>query len=160
MYLSSYLKTRNHKVGLTLLSEYKKIEDLITYIKKDSPDLVGFSVMTPQVNIFRPIAKIIKKTTGCAIIWGGPHCMFMPEDVAKNDSVDIICVGEGEEALMELMNQIDKRQKLGGIPNLWIKGKNKWEKMASVIWNQTWINILSPIGRCIMKNIPYCVILP
>ena len=121
MCLSSYLKLHGHKVELALLSEYKKINNLLEYIEKISPDLVAFSVMTPQVNIFRPVVKIIKEATGRTIIWGGAHCMFMPEDVVKNDYTDIICVGEGEESLLALMNQIDKQEELGGITNIWIK---------------------------------------
>lgn len=129
MYLSSYLKVHGHEVGLTLLSEYKKIDDLLTYVEKMSPDLIAFSVMTPQVNTFRPVARIIKEATGRTIIWGGAHCMFMPEDVIKNDCVDIICTGEGEESLLTLMNQIDMREEISGIASLWIKRKDGgWEK--------------------------------
>jgi anaerobic magnesium-protoporphyrin IX monomethyl ester cyclase len=128
MYLSSYLKLHSHKVELTFLSEYKKVNNLLEYIEKTSPDLIGFSVMTPQVNIFRPVAKIIKETTGRTVIWGGPHCMFMPEDIIKKEYVDIICIGEGEEATLALMNQIDKHKGIGGIANLWIKRKDGWEK--------------------------------
>ncbi|MDP1852696.1 MAG: radical SAM protein [Candidatus Omnitrophota bacterium] len=128
MYLSSYLKKHSHDVRLTLLWEYKKIDDLLKFIKKTSPDLVGFSVMTPQVNIFRPIAKIIKEATGHLVVWGGAHCMFMPEEVVDSGYVDIICRGEGEESLLTLMNRIDARQETDDIPNLWIKKKDRWIK--------------------------------
>src|SRR3990167_11191185 len=100
MYLSSYLKANKHEVHLSLLSEYKQIDELLKFIRDTNPDIVGCSVMTPQVDSFRLITKIIKEKTNHKIIWGGAHCMFMPEDVMKNKYVDIICIGEGEEAIL------------------------------------------------------------
>lgn len=128
MYLSSFLKANGHDVRLTLLSEHRKIDSLLNFIKNTSPDLIGFSVMTPQVNVFRHIAKIIKETTERTLIWGGSHCIFMPEEVVKNGYVDIICIGEGEESLLTLMNRIDAHKEFDDIPNLWIKKKDIWIK--------------------------------
>jgi len=128
MYLSSYLKANGHETNLTLLSEYKRIDELLKFIEKINPDLIGFSVMTPQVSTFRPITKIIKETTGRKIVWGGAHCMFMPEAVLRNEYVDIICTGEGEEALLTLMNRLDERKDYYDIPSLWIKKQDEWIK--------------------------------
>ena len=128
MYLSSYLKSAGHKVELTLLQDYQRVDDLIGYIKKYDPDLVGFSVMTPQVVQFRPISRLIKEKTGKTIIWGGAHCMFMQEDVMKYGCVDIICVGDGEEALMDLMNCIDEGRDYSKNPSLYVKTQNGWVK--------------------------------
>ena len=69
MYLSSYVKTAGHEVDLTLLRDFKRIDDLIDYVEAYDADLVGFSVMTPQVTQFRPISRLIKKRTGKTIIW-------------------------------------------------------------------------------------------
>ena len=128
MYLSSYLKANGHQVCLFLLSEYKRSDGLLRVIKDADPDLVGFSVMTPQVSTFRPVAKIVKETTRRRIIWGGPHCMFMPENVSENRYIDIICIGEGEEALLTLMNRIDARSDYSDIPGLWVRKEDRWIK--------------------------------
>ena len=128
MYLSSYLKANNHEVLLTLLSEHKNVEELINLIIKENPSLIGFSVMTPQVSTFRPISKIIKNRLNQKIAWGGAHCTFMPENVTKDDCADIICVGEGEEALLSLMRRIDSGEDYVDIPGLWVKRENRWIK--------------------------------
>ena len=54
MYLSSYLKANGHEVELTLLQDYKQFDDIVKFVEDYDPDLVGFSVMTPQVEQFRP----------------------------------------------------------------------------------------------------------
>ncbi|MCK5493748.1 MAG: B12-binding domain-containing radical SAM protein, partial [Candidatus Omnitrophica bacterium] len=128
MGISSYLKMHGHDVRLTLLSEYAKVDDLLKFIIRINPDFVGFSVMTSQVNVFRGISKVIKEQTRFKIIWGGAHCTFMPEEVIKNENVDIICLGEGEEALLMLMNKIDDDQDYSEVPNLWVKKKDGWVK--------------------------------
>ena len=128
MYLSSYVKSKGHEVDLTLLQDFKRVDDLVEYINKTDYDLVAFSVMTPQVVQFKPISRIIKERTGKTIIWGGPHCMFMQEDVMKYGFVDIICVGDGEEALLDLMNHIDEGKDYSKILSLYVKTKDGWNK--------------------------------
>ena len=128
MCLSSYVKTAGHEVDLTLLQDFKRIDDLIDYVEAYDPDLVGFSVMTPQVTQFRPISRLIKKRTGKTIIWGGSHCMLMQKDIMNYDGVDIICVGDGEEALMDLMNHIEDGEDYSEIPNLYVKTPKGWAK--------------------------------
>ena len=54
--------------------------------------------------------------------------MFMQEDVINYDGVDIICVGDGEEALMDLMNHIDDGKDYSKIPNLYVKSPKGWVK--------------------------------
>jgi hypothetical protein len=60
MYLSSYLKENGHEVDLTLLQDFDRFDKLIDYVEESDPDIVGFSVMTPQVEQFRPVSKMIQ----------------------------------------------------------------------------------------------------
>ena len=126
MYLSAYLKANGHSVYLTLLSEHKKADGLISLVREVNPDLVGFSVMTPQVNIFRNISKLIKETTNYTVIWGGAHCITMPQEVIGKEAVDIVCTGEGEEPLLTLMNRLDTKNSYDDIDSLWVRKKEGW----------------------------------
>ena len=129
MCLSSYLKRNGHDVQLFLLSEFKGSEGLLRSIRKTKPDIIGFSVMTPQASQFWTVTKVIKESfNNLKIIWGGPHCMFTPEHVITNDAVDIICTGEGEEALLTLMNRLDANSDFDDIQSLWKKKGREWIK--------------------------------
>jgi len=70
----------------------------------------------------------LKKRINAKIIWGGPHCTFMPAETSKISEIDFICVGEGEDALLTLMNHIDQKKDCFSIPNLWARRKNEWIK--------------------------------
>ncbi|MEK7160910.1 MAG: cobalamin-dependent protein, partial [Patescibacteria group bacterium] len=70
--------------------------------------LAAFSVMTMQVSQALKISKMIKEMNpDCKIIWGGPHPTFFPEQTVKNDLIDIVCVGEGEETILEIASSKD-----------------------------------------------------
>lgn len=74
-------------------------------LRKEVPKAgwAAFSVMTMQVGQALKMSKMIKDINpACKIIWGGPHPTFFPEKTAKNDLIDIVCVGEGEETLYEI----------------------------------------------------------
>lgn len=126
MCLSAYLKANGHDVDITLISEYRDVDGLLSYVKDSGSDIVGFSLMTPQLEDLRPIVQIIKKNLNHKIIWGGPHCMFMADDVVKYDYVDFICTGEGEEPLLELMNRLNTGKSYLDVPGLWVRDGEKW----------------------------------
>ena len=118
--LSSYLKANGHEVDLTFLSDHKSSDSLMRQINESNPDIIGFSAMTPQVDYYRSVTKLIKENSDYMVIWGGPHCIFMPEVEAKRGLIDIMCVGEGEEALLSLMNRLDAKENYEDIPSLWV----------------------------------------
>lgn len=77
-------------------------------------DVIGFSTTTPTVNVSFRLAAICKKHyPSCTIVFGGAHASFVPDDILNNESVDVVCIGEGEETLKELLD---------GIPHGDIKG--------------------------------------
>lgn len=130
MCLSSYLKVNGHSVNLAIHSHYKNMEDLLTYINQIDPDLIGFSVMTVQADDYQIVTEVIKRRTQRKIIWGGPHCIYMPEVVmSTNDYVDIICIGEAEDSLLLLMNRIETNEDYSDIPGMLIRNNTRgWIK--------------------------------
>lgn len=70
------------------------------------------------------LAKAIKRNYNIVTFFGGAHPTFFPEFI-KEEGVDIICRGEGEEATLELLNKIDAQESLTNIKNLWIKENGK-----------------------------------
>ncbi len=75
----------------------------------------ALAVMTMQVGRALKISQIIREINpACKIIWGGPHPTFFPEQTIKNDLIDIVCVGEGEETLWEIVSN-KKLSEIDGI---------------------------------------------
>jgi radical SAM superfamily enzyme YgiQ (UPF0313 family) len=53
-------------------------------------------------------------------VFGGPHPTFFPE-IVEEAGVDVVCIGEGETALLELANAVDSKSEINQISNCWIK---------------------------------------
>lgn len=119
MQLSSVLKHNSHDVFFHM---YKNPDKLSKNIIKIKPDCVGFSIMTSQHISALKIASFIKSNFNRSIltIFGGPHCTFMPE-IINDNSVDIVVRGEGESALLDIMNAIDRKEDFLNIKNVCIK---------------------------------------
>ena len=80
----------------------------------------GISSMTgPQILQALEAASIIRKVSpDVPIVWGGVHPSLTPEQTIKNDLVDIIVIGDGEETFRELVDVIRKggnKEKIKGI---------------------------------------------
>lgn len=90
-------------------------------IELSKPDLIGFSTMTWGYKIGQVFAEFFKQHFDIPIIFGGIHPTLSPEEVIGNPYIDMICIGEGEKAILELAYRIDSKKDLKGIRNIWIK---------------------------------------
>lgn len=87
-------------------------------------DLVGISLMTNYLFRAATITEYLKKRTLKApIIWGGVHPTVEPE--ACLEYADMVCIGEGENALVELVNHMELGSSYMETRNIWFKaGQN------------------------------------
>lgn len=134
-YLSSVLKNAGHETELIFDPgagdiEYKfKVierifditEKMIQKAKAYKPDLIAFSSITNLYPWVSKMAGLIKKNMDVPIIVGGLHPTLLPDFVIKNPSIDMICIGEGEEALIELVDSMQKGKINYATRNIWFK---------------------------------------
>jgi len=123
-YLNGAAKSAGHEFVLHLGTDLTEINETI---EKEKPDLIGFSCMTCFYTEMVTIARDIKKRTSAAIIMGGPHPTLFP-DIIDEPAIDIICRGEGEYALIDLLDAIEKKTPIEKIKNLWVKRNGKVHK--------------------------------
>lgn len=135
--LSAMLKKHGHAVTLAFdralfndanyfpISSLARIFDskksTIKRIINSTPDLVGFSVFANNYQWALNIAREVKKELDVPIIFGGIHPTTVPEGVIKNECVDMICLGEGDYPLLELVQSMEAGQIDYSIKNLWFK---------------------------------------
>lgn len=137
--LSAVLKKNGHEVDLLLdpgfgKHYYLKLPFLNKIIKESAlidaaiayqPDLIAMSIVTNNFLLFKEFAIKLKSRCDVPIIVGGIHPTSLPEEVIKEDWVDLLCVGDGEEAILELVERMSSNSDFSNIENLWIKDKNK-----------------------------------
>jgi len=123
-YLSAILKKEGHKTSLFdttyfLYEKFKVIkEKLFSKIEDFQPDLIAFSCRSLEFSIAKKMAEAIKTKYKIKIIFGGIHPTIQPEKVLKSKAMDYICVGEGEKAILELVNNLNSKKRIN---NIWTK---------------------------------------
>ena len=100
--LGTYLINKGHKVKLIDL-KFDKIK--ITKEMVEEYDFFGFSVMSADVRNALELSRKIKQINPeKQIIWGGVHPSLYPEQCRSEKSIDYAVVGEGEKALLAIVN--------------------------------------------------------
>lgn len=126
-YLSSVLKKDRDVLILDALAEGYKDEmavdkEFIRYgllseeIKKRiayfSPDVVGISCLfsAQSQNVLR-ICELVKGVDKKIItITGGAHPSALPEEMLRDNNVDFVVIGEGEETIKKLLEHIENKR--------------------------------------------------
>lgn len=99
-------------------------DDLMRKISEFAPDLIGITIVEDTYDL---ALSLLKRIAGCNIpvIAGGVFVTFSPEEVISNELIDMICIGEGEEALSELCEKMAGNEDYSNIKNLWVKRDGK-----------------------------------
>lgn len=109
--------TRNEK--LAEFFDWQKIN--LKELKKQDPDIIGFSCVTATYPWALEFAKKVKQEMNKPIIFGGVHPTLAPEVVMENEFIDMVCVGEAEVAILELAQSIDNKDGRTDIKNIWFR---------------------------------------
>ncbi len=120
--LMGVLKVKKHDYRLFIISEEK---DILKSVRNFNPDFLCFSTCTGTHHISFRLARHLKKYMDVITVFGGPHVTLFPEECIREDCVDILCRGEGEEALIELLSVLEKKVGYTNIKNLWVKKDGK-----------------------------------
>lgn len=125
-YLSAILKERGYETKIIHIcdmigypyNEQKIIDDIKSY----APDLIAISTGENHYRDMTHLSIELKKNISTPIAIGGVHATINAEEVANsNNGYDYILLGEGEEALPELVEAIEKGRSTKNIPNVWAK---------------------------------------
>ncbi len=128
--LSAFLKKHKHKTDyleLILGREFNQDDALLVARKIESfqPHLIGFSSYEMSFEWIKDIAGFIKAEYNLPIIVGGYHATLVPEEVINHSSIDMVCRGEGEYALLELLEGMEQDRETVAIKNIWFKRNGK-----------------------------------
>jgi len=123
--VGSALKKGGFDVELININE-KEIKQTVQKIVDKNPEFVGLSVMTgPQTNHSAELSKQIKQIKNIPILWGGIHPSLLPQQCLKEDYIDFIMVGEGEEIILEFVSALCSNHEYKTILGLGFKENGK-----------------------------------
>lgn len=118
--LSACLKSAGHKTSLIHIKDRIKQSQFVRLLNKHHPDLLAFSftsLMFPYIKNLISWAEPLN----IPIICGGNHPSVAPDEVLSLKGVTAVCLGEGDEALVEFCNKLEKNQEISNIKNIHIK---------------------------------------
>lgn len=110
VFLGTVLKNLGHDVKI-YVEEIQKIDKAELY----SADVVGISTITSTAPRAYSIGDDLRER-GIPVIMGGAHPTFMPDESLEH--ADYVVRGEGEEAIVELLDALDGKLPLSSIDGL------------------------------------------
>lgn len=93
--------------------EYRLLAETIADL---NPGLVGITVRTATCGVVKKMAAAIRTRSSCPLLVGGIEPSIRPE--AALEFADFVCVGEGEEAIVELARALRDGASYMNIQNL------------------------------------------
>ncbi len=140
--LSAVCKEMGHDTRLVFLNRQAISEVLDEF----EPDVVAYSVMTPNEHIFLKADEAVKAYTkrrgkNVVRLMGGPHATYFPE-VLEKFNLDAICLGDGDNAIQHIVRRIEQGKGFNDIPNVATLEQPDFQK--EVIDD---LNILPPLDR-------------
>jgi radical SAM superfamily enzyme YgiQ (UPF0313 family) len=113
-----FFKLNSPRKPLTEIEEHLLYEE----IKEINPDVLAFSLVSPNFKLYQKLYKKIRSLGDFKILVGGWQASLNPMETIRY--CDILCRGEGEEAIPELIEAIQNRKKIYSIPNIWFKAED------------------------------------
>jgi radical SAM superfamily enzyme YgiQ (UPF0313 family) len=99
-------------------------EETAERVVASRPDVVAFSSYTITHRWSVEVARAVKQRSKVPIVFGGPHVSGAPAHAIREAAIDAVVEGEGEGALLDLLNCAEK-DGFGrdDIPNVWTRSR-------------------------------------
>lgn len=118
------LMARPYDMPHELTIKYSNVfDDFLKQVESYSPDLIALSATEDMFELGLQLLNKVKHHKILTIA-GGVFPTFAPKLVLSFDAIDIVCKGEGEDALVELCKRLEAGKSFDDIKNLWIKKSN------------------------------------
>jgi radical SAM superfamily enzyme YgiQ (UPF0313 family) len=114
------VKDGHHNIPIKYTNVF---EDFLKEALDFEPELIALSCTE---DMFSLGIQLLKKINHLKILTlaGGVFPTFAPRLALSFNEIDIVCKGEGEDALPELCRRLEQKKSFDDIPGLWIKKKN------------------------------------
>lgn len=106
------------------LNDSDMYEDFRALVKEYNPHLIGLCIVEDTYKIGIALLDSVKDMR-IPTIAGGVHAILVPDEVISESCVDMVCTGEGENALAELCEKMRRGEDYSGVPGIWVKQKGR-----------------------------------
>lgn len=127
--LHAYLKDKGVDIEVVFLkdrvgNEVPEINDsdinvLLKTLAEMGPALVGLSFFSGMLGDAVRITKRVQNELKLPVLWGGIHAIVRPEESVS--IADAVCIGEGEEALLDFFQRFMNNGNYEETPGFWVR---------------------------------------
>ena len=119
---SDRLQARPYEMPEELaLKTTNPFDDLLEQVDEFRPDLLAMSCTEDMWEFGAELLSFVRERRNIMTVVGGVFPTFAPRLVLAHEAVDIVCKGEGEDALADLCDRLALGQPYDRVPNLWTK---------------------------------------
>ena len=128
LYIAAVL--RNEGIQVSMIDEAAhgfSIRGMVDWVKKENPDVLGFSTYNLSGRNATKIAEKVKKENpDITIVFGNFYATFNADRILKKyPCVDVIVRGEGEYTTLELVKSLEKKRSLKEVLGITFRKKNR-----------------------------------
>ncbi len=99
-----FVQRSGHKADILIENTEKYFEEVLA---ETHPDVVGITICSSDVNwMIETLPRLKRSVPDAFILIGGIHPTIHPTLIDEYPAIDAICVGEGEEAVVELLDAL------------------------------------------------------
>jgi anaerobic magnesium-protoporphyrin IX monomethyl ester cyclase len=116
-YIASHVRNHGLSVGLVDCT-FKSEDSVVRTVRGMNPSIIGiYSMFSLSASTFR-LAGLLRDDCDL-LVAGGPLPTVFPEDYLK--AFDVVCIGEGEQTMLELAETGLKQRKLSSIKGICLR---------------------------------------
>lgn len=107
-YLAATLRQAGYQVQIKdALAEGLSLPELVAFVKATRPDVLGLNSMTPIIDTTFATIDLARPYVSTIIV-GGPHVSVWKQEIFRQcPSIDLGVVGEGEQTIVELVQNLE-----------------------------------------------------
>jgi anaerobic magnesium-protoporphyrin IX monomethyl ester cyclase len=125
-YLASVLRQAGHQVEVLDINAHRftpaEVEEKI---KSLDFDVVGIGAIVTVYRYVKWLIAIIKKhQPSKKIIIGGSVGGSIPHIILHRTKADIVCIGEGESTILEIVSALENRRSLADVAGIWYRSED------------------------------------
>jgi radical SAM superfamily enzyme YgiQ (UPF0313 family) len=99
-----------------------ELRHLVTLLKELDVDAIGISCLSHAMIQAETVTAHLREHFDKPILWGGTGPTIEPDRSILH--ADLVCVGEGEDVILEIAARLDLKQPLDNIPGTWFRSSD------------------------------------
>ena len=126
-YIASVLRDKGHEVDMMDINAYRwDISEVEDRVKNTEFDVVGIGAIVTVYKYVKWLAGIFKKYhPDRKIVIGGSVGTSIPRIILEKTEADIVCIGEGELTIIDLIEALKNGKDIAGVDGIWFKGDDR-----------------------------------